>query len=137
MKLKKIITYILLGLIMFISIPTIFFGLRILFDLSNPLRQPIEQIRVDLLEITPLGSSIEEVRRVIQNNEEWRWSGHIATVGFPTGPRSDDPHIGVRSIRVGLGGYANIFSTGVVAWWGFDENDNLIDIRVQKNIFGW
>jgi len=122
---------------MFILIPTAFFGLRILFDLSNPLRQPVEQIRADLLEITPLGTSIEEVRSVIQNNDEWRWSGHIATVGFPTGQRSDDPRVGVKSTRANLGGFSNIFWTSVVAWWGFDEEGKLIDIHVEKHIAGW
>jgi len=129
--------YILLGLLALILIPIAFFGLRIVFDLSNPLRQPVEQIRADILDITPLGTSIEEVSRIIENNETWGWGGHIAPVGFRTGSRSDDPRVGVKSIRVNLGGYTNIFSTGVVAWWGFDEDDTLIDIRVEKHMVGW
>jgi len=135
-KAKKTMLFIFLGLLALIIIPTAFFGLRILFDLSNPLRQPMEVIREDLLVLTPIGTNMCDVIRVIEENEAWGWRGHIADVGFP----ADAAHtafVGEQSIRVNIGGYTNIFTTGVVAWWGFDEDSKLLDIRVQKNIFGW
>jgi len=121
---------------MLILIPISFFGLRILFDLSNPLRQPVTQIREELLEFTPIGMSINEVGQIIRDNEAWGWNGHIAPNGFPADP-TFRVLIGSQSIRASLGGFNNIFWTSVIARWGFDEDGKLIDIHVEKHIAGW
>ena len=133
---KKIIIYVMVGLSVLIVVPVAFFGLRILFDLSNPLRQPVEAIRENLLELTPIGTSIYGVVLAIEENEDWEWDGRIASFGFPA-DGTFRTFIGEQSISFGIGGYTNIFRTGVVVWWSFDENSKLLDIHVQKNIFGW
>jgi hypothetical protein len=44
--------------------------------------------------------------------------------------------VGEKSIRTTLGKYwpfrASFYDVFVVVYWGFDEDSNLIDIRVQK-----
>ena len=148
---KKIMIYILLGLLALILIPIAFFGLRIVFDLSNPLRQPVEQIRADILDITPLGTSIEdaiEILEMVRNDRNWgRLSINAgrgvlyAELGLPGRPEDIAQNrltiIGEHSLIMNLGGYRNFFGTGVVVWWAFDEDEKLIDVYVQKQMTGW
>jgi len=124
----KIIAYILLAVLV------IALGLYVINCLTNPLRQSEEQIREDILAHTPIGSSVEEVIRVIEGNEDWDWIGRVDQVGFPTGTGS---HIGEQSIHVFKGQYGSVFMTNVSVFWGFDENLDLIDIRVRKTVDGF
>jgi arginine deiminase len=43
----------------------------IVLHLSNPLRRSETRIREDILKITPIGTSMDEVIEIIQNNEKW------------------------------------------------------------------
>jgi len=136
---------------MFILIPIAFFGLRILFDLSNPLRRPIEQIRADILEITPLGMKMDEaieILEIVRDDRNWgRLNVNIgrgvlyAELGLPGRPEDIALNrftvVGEHSIIASIGSYTNIFSTSVVTRWAFDEDKKLIAVYVQKNIFGW
>lgn len=104
-------------------------------DADNPMRRPNAEIRADLLELTPVGTSMEDVIRTIDRHQSWEWSDRfVAPVGFSSGMPSDD-RIGVQSIQVRIGYFwsfmGNNNMSAVVAWWGFDENETLIDIRVR------
>jgi hypothetical protein len=69
---------------------------------------------------------------VIENNEKWEWRGHIASSGYRT--RENIP-IGRRSIRITLGYFHHrIFAAAVVCYWGFDEDDYLLDVLVERHI---
>ena len=128
-RVKKIMIYTSLVLLAIVVIPIAFFGLRILFDLGNPLRQPIERIREDILELTPIGMNMDEavdLLEMIGNERNW---GRVSVnhgrgvlydeLGVPS--RLEDRAlnrrtiVGEHSIIVSLGGYTNIFVTGVVA----------------------
>jgi len=69
----------------------------------------------------------------------WEHNAYISGFGFRVTELNPDPPprnrnviIGERSIRHNLGYYRIIFRTDVVAHWGFDENDVLIEVRVIK-----
>ena len=144
---KKVLIYILLALLALIVIPIAFLGLRIAFDLENPMRQSNEQIRADLLELTPIGMSIEDIVQVIASNEKWKvdyvnydHGVYMGELGYP-----DDPEDyalkkmtvrGEKSIRATIGGYTNFYMTFVDVWWAFDEDSKLIEIFVKKAKIG-
>ena len=150
---KKNIFIILSGLLTFMLIPIIIITLNILMDLSNPLRQSTEQIRANMLVITPIGISMYETIEIlesirIEDNKNWgRLSVNTGRgvlydeLGLPSRPEdralNNRTVIGEHSLIMGLGGYRNIFKTNVVARWAFDENKELISLYVQKQIFGW
>jgi len=150
-RVKKIVIYVLLGLSVLILIPFAVLGLRILLDLSNPLRQPVERIREDILAITPLGTSMEDAienLEAVSNDRDWgRLSINTGIgvvydqLGLPSRPEDRALNrrtiVGEHSLIMNLGGYTNIFGTGVVAWWAFDENMELIEVYVKKQMTGW
>ena len=128
---KKIIIFTLLGLVL------IAVGVYAISYLTNPLKRSEERIRYDILALTPIGSSIEDVIGTIENNESWEWSGHINRYhGFPA-DANNNVRVGEQSIRVTIGRYQGInrfpYVTHVVVFWGFDESSKLIDIRVWKS----
>ena len=129
--------YILFGLLAIALIPVIFVLYNMWFYVwPNPLSKPSEQIRTELLEITPIGASMGEAQVAIRDNSDGWWivnvnrrfgvdmSRHGGQVGETTGE---------SSIRVNLGGYGFfIFWATVEAEWAFNENGELIDIFVVK-----
>jgi len=125
-----------------------FFGIfSSLGDRSNPLRRSNEEIRESILELTPIGTSMDEVLNTIETNTEWEReymnenTGYSMNFGRPSFPSSFDISenreiIGVKSIRVTIGTYSGSFKTYVIVYWGFDENSTLIDLAVRKDIDG-
>lgn len=126
---RKIITYTILGLLVIVL------GVVIISCSSNSLRKSETEIRDAILELTPIGTSMDDVIRVIESYGKWEWGGHISPNGFPT-DASGNTRIGEQSIRVTIGTYKNFYKTFVVVFWGFDGDSNLIDIRVRKDIAG-
>ena len=94
--------------------------------------EPSKYIREYLLELTPIGTSIEDVLEVIYKNEEWR----IDRINYEQGYIEETRIIGEKSIRVMIGEYKKSFDfyTAVEVSWGFDENSKLIDIYVRKDV---
>jgi len=139
---KKKLIYIFLILLGLVSLPFIFVGLRVLFDLTNPLRRPVEQIREDILAITPLGISMEEAIDIletarVENNWGRLRNEVIGVSSLSLGLRMRPTVFGNRHIRIGLGGYTNFFRTSVSVFWAFDDEHGLIEVFVLKTIFGW
>ena len=135
---KKIIIWFITGAVV------IGLGLIILSYLTNPLRRPEGQIREDILEITPIGTSMEDVIKIIENNKKWEaprifneCGVSYADLGWPSKP--DDlalgkiTVIGEKSIRTIFGRYQAFFQVLVDVHWAFDENAKLIDIFIQKD----
>ena len=116
---KKVLIYILLALLALILIPIAFLGLRILFDSSNPLRKSSVEIRESILELTPIGTNMEEVVKLVRNNENWKISYIDYERGIPQGElgRVGDS-IGKKSIRVTVGIYKNL-QDGCSCFLGF------------------
>ena len=109
------------------------------------LRQTEEEIRAYMLELTPVGMSMDEARIVLEQRfrvEAWdSWSmDYLNGVWRSFDPRIHayrPPHIGVKSINLELGSYRRDFNllshTFVYAGWGFDENGKLVDVYVSKS----
>jgi len=145
---KKIVICILIALIILVL------GGIIIMALLNPLRKSEESIREDILELAPIGSTMEEVIETIENNREWtneyaiydRGYGiiRVGTEGnhkyFPTinyyeGQRTFVKTVGIKTIRLDIGNYHSLLSgTIVLVHWGFDENEKLIDVAVGKEV---
>ena len=115
--------------------------ITVIILMSNPLRWSNEHIRANMLKLTPIGTSMEDVIKVIESNEKWkirsiRDNGYLLVGNIPAFPSSfyehKHPIIGVKSIRAYLGEYRMIFAVGVSVFYGFDEDSKLIDIAVLK-----
>jgi len=136
---KRIIILIPITIIMVITIMLIVLAL-------NPLRrQSTQDIYEYVMELTPIGMSMGEVLRVIarQDWELWRVNENHGFIR--PGPSDPEDFALGRHTRVGeksiiailgtyTGGHGRVFFsyTGVVAYWGFDENGILIDVIVIK-----
>ena len=107
---------------------------NIIIEVSNPLRRSAEEITEDILELTPIGTSMENVVGVIESNKKWEWNGYIAPVGFlkQPPPPEECTYVGTQSIRAFIGEYSDGFATTVTVFWGFDEDSKLIDVWVWK-----
>ncbi|MCL2578168.1 MAG: hypothetical protein FWE27_09000 [Defluviitaleaceae bacterium] len=126
----KIIGLSFLGLILIV---VSFFAIRYAL---NPLRHSDVRIRENILKLTPIGSTIEDVIQVIESNEAWEWNGRIADIGYQTHSNTT-ALTGAQSIRVTLGTYSNGFIVYVVSFWGFDEEGILLDVRIWKAVAGF
>jgi len=107
-------------------------------SLSNPLRKSDEEIRENLLKITPIGTSMEDVLKAIENNKKWKILQEGSWKSWPSLPDKivsiyKNFFIKIKLINVLLGTYWGFFEMYVGAHWKFDENLKLIDIYIQKN----
>jgi|SRR6478735_9763301 len=90
---------------------------------SNPLRQRDAQLRAWLLTQTPLGSSSNEVRAVL-DRRGWYTDGYRTTQPRP----ASDPFISGA-----LGGYQGLpWYVSVSAFWEFDSSNRLAGIQIQR-----
>ena len=133
-KRKKVVCITVLILIAMIGVSMFF----------NPLLLRTQRgIHRQLLRLTPLGTSVEEVIYIADNNPNWEvgtlWEDrgilhslvwHAYSYNSPPFPE----YIGEQYVRIHLGSYYFITRVGVVAHYVFDENGELIDIFVRKHI---
>jgi len=92
---------------------------------SNPLRQSDAKLRAWLLAQTPLGSSSNEVRSVLEQRG-WCTDGYRTTSPRPAA----DPFMAGA-----LGGYQGFpWHVSVAAFWEFDPSNRLAGIRIQRII---
>jgi hypothetical protein len=106
----------------------------------SPLRWSEASIRASLLKQTPLGSSSGQVRGFVMA-QGWLDRNYIGNRGFLKTeigvPVVQERAVGATSIRGELGHYQSVpFQTYVTAFWGFDTNDQLIDVWVWKTTDG-
>ena len=124
---------------MYIWIIISIFILIIVLLLLDPLRKQSENIREDVLKITPIGMSMEGVIEIIENRRRWEVRficeerGYSLFRGRPL--RAIDPNaeiIGEKHIEGHLGWYRGVWRVDVTAFWAFDENGKLIDVAILK-----
>ena len=133
-KFMVIILLILLTpIILYISIISVNYALSIF----NPLRRSPESIRNHILELTPLGSSSEQVKIAIE--DKFGITVSIISAGFSRTEENPSPpprnriiSVGETHIRANIGHYFMPFRTDVGFFWGFDKEGYLIDIDVRK-----
>ena len=95
------------------------------------LSKPAEEIREDILKLTPIGMSMNDAIKVIENEwqiDDWRF-------GQGMGTNSIDFESGLVNIELGRyrGNHIGLSSTFVYAFWEFDENSELIGVFVSKS----
>jgi len=110
------------------------------------LSRPESAIRRDLLRITPVGTGKEDVIRIIEERG-WTLSWTRATRGYfiVRGQASDGAtpaqledgtavEIGTQSIRIHLGRFRVILAVDVCVYFAFDEDSNLVDIAIRREM---
>jgi len=114
------------------------------------LSRPESAIRRDILRITPIGTSMEDVLKVIEERG-WKlhyarrtagyflfsWNGRYlvedgATLSQLESGRSVE--IGSKSIRIHLGEYRIIFDIAVDVYFAFDDEWKLIDVAIRREM---
>jgi len=119
----------------------------VLVSLLNPLRKPNEQLKAEMLKLTPIGTSMVDVLAVIENHDKWNIrhildGGYTYIAGEPIGPHQggDRLHgikVGVKSMEVDIGSYnflVFILKESVSIFYGFDEEAKLVDIAVRRYV---
>jgi len=104
----------------------------------NPLRMPSKLVKMSILKITPIGTSMEDVIDVVRSNEKWEgclvnYDGRDAN-GFLSKECKRSIRSSVGDYGIITNGYNNFFSTNVTVLWGFDKDFKLIDVYVWKTI---
>ena len=99
----------------------------------NSAWRPAEMIERSLLRLTPIGSSIEDVQRAVEN-KGWQHRP-ISNAGF----LKQESHramevVGKKSLEAHVADYGWPFRTSVDAFWGFDEKGRLTDVWVWKTV---
>ena len=110
--------------------------------LLNPLRQSEADLRERMLKITPIGTNMKEVVKVIKENKKWELEWVDNESGYGIDKASGEPgeeydfEIGKKSIRICIGTYSYriIFPVQVLVYYGFDEKSKLIDVAVRKDV---
>ncbi|MGO4371610.1 hypothetical protein AB4Z21_12590 [Paenibacillus sp. MCAF20] len=127
---KKTILVLVLILIAIILIE----GMRVIF---NPLTRSEETIREKMLTQIPMGTPLDEAIHFANNKKGWSDIKIGYTYGYP-GYYSWET-VGEKHISVHAGDYRSklhlyFFVADVRIYFGFNENSELIDIRVNKMI---
>ncbi|WP_373231861.1 hypothetical protein [Cohnella sp.] len=121
---KKMIFAIVLILIAALLIA----GIRLVF---NPLTRSEDTIRQKMLSQFPVGTQMDDIIQFANLKEGWSDVG----ISYINGYRIDrGEEVGKKHISVHIGEYQIIFVTDVEVYFGFNENSELIDIRVRKTI---
>jgi hypothetical protein len=91
----------------------------------NPVRGSDAEIRTWLFTVTPLGSDQRKVQAAL-DERGWHQPGYQQTLPLP----ATKPFLGGE-----IGGYQGFpWYVFVSAFWEFDENDQLADIRIRRII---
>ena len=145
MKTWRKFIVIVLSLLIFITLVTF------IPMLITPRRRPVNMVRNYILRITPIGTNIEDVIKVIESRDDWGGASVDYERGFYRETASRPPLPGVEplfpvsfsvigemSVSAGIGRYRswhNLFFIdviGVGVTWGFDGDGNLIEVHVRK-----
>jgi hypothetical protein len=82
---------------------------------------------------------MDQVKQVIQR-AGWGVRTYSETAGYPNGGHPEVV-VGTKHIRASLGNYTDFsqgipFPANVTAFWGFDEQARLVDVRVWRTTDG-
>ena len=143
---KKIIFYVLFVIFVLVL------GIVIINLSSNFLRRSNEQIRENILKMTPIGMSMGNAAEIIKNNKKWydfaqydegvvydkRLKRPTAHANYTQKDSENFDIIGKKSISIYAGDY-HVFLAKVYVrvWWAFDEEFKLIDVIIEKDVSGF
>lgn len=142
-EMKRILIYILIPILIPILLFLLCLLAAVVIMFTNPLAKSEEQIKESLLELTPIGTSLDDVLDLVKSKIEWRikrvnygqdgYGSYARYNQFSSSLNRDDLN-NLKSIKVYIGEYFNIFMTSVHVKWEFDENSKLNDIEVTKYV---
>jgi len=141
-------------LIVFIGITIVGGVIFMAFPFTSPrwmtgavsLSRPESAIRRDLLRITPVGTSKEDVIRIIEERGwDLRWTRTTAGYFIVRGRASDGAtpaqledgtavKIGTQAIRIHLGRFRVILAVDVAVYFAFDDDSKLVDIAIRREM---
>ena len=126
-----------------ISIFILVLAMVVISVINNPLMRTQRAIHRNLLSLTPIGTSMEEVLYIAEGNRGWTIRyvfedrgvlRHHVRYAYSNSNPPFPEIIGEQSMRIHLGTYHAIFRVDVTAHYVFDENGELFDIFVRKHI---
>ena len=95
------------------------------------------EIRKDILILTPVGTDVENVVNVIEENDMFYWDRYInQEIGYMADEVGEEI-VGKKSIRATIKKKTFPFNKSIVIFWGFDEESKLIDVMVKKELAGF
>ena len=97
----------------------------------DPLEQSEETIQMRLLYEAPLGSTAEQVEAMILGHG-WEMMYPLANRGFYDQRVKPARDVGAKHLRASLGDYYDFWKVNVTVFWGFDQDERLIDVWVWK-----
>jgi len=109
--------------------------------IQQPYRRPIGMIRNHILQITPLGTNIEDVINILESRDDFGALHIDLGRGFqatPSEKRNGIVDMGEMLVSTGLGSYRAwykwfpLMEWGVGGAWIFDGEGILIDVHVRK-----
>ena len=129
----------------------------IVIESTNPLRKSENEIRESILELTPIGMSMEDVLKVFEDNNKWKILQNGAWQPWASVPDVTVSHykntfVERKSIDGLAGKYTGMFrfdgnilttifyagfKVYVGADWTFDDDLKLIDVHVKKDAAGF
>jgi len=101
---------------------------------GSPLKKDPQVIRGELLREKPLGTSMVEIERWL--TKEKKLELKKTNTGFLKQDVVPTVVVGAKSINAKLGEYRSPLLTTVVAYWGFNDRGDLIDVWVWKTTDG-
>lgn len=100
--------------------------------IANPLRRTEPQIEAWLLRLAPPGTSHSQVLELIESRKwEIEASWYVKTL---VDRDPDYPGVeGTQVVHIDLGGYRGFpWHVDVDCFWGFDDDEKLIDVNVRR-----
>jgi len=125
-----------------VTIAAVIFAIIIAAIFSNPLTHSESTIKNRLLKTTPLGTDMDTVIAELESNENYsiRFISYDHGYGIARHGPSDaavhpgEEEVGKKSIKVHLGEYRITFCVDVIAYYGFNEKNELVGIEVAKEL---
>lgn len=116
-----------------LSLCTVFIvGMRIVM---NPEALPDSLIRKQMLSQFPVGTPMDKVIQFANKKKEWSNVEIDHGYGYSKDSMFGE-EIGKKHVSVVIGRHRIMFVTVVIVNFGFDENSELVNIRVYKEVNG-
>lgn len=125
-----------------VALLTVISAVIIVTIFSNPLIYSESIIKNRLIKATPLGTNMNTVIAEIENNENYSimyisYNHGYGIARYGPGDAAVSPgeeEVGKKSIKVHLGEYKVTFCVDVIAYYGFNEENELVGIEVAKEL---
>ena len=106
--------------------------------LIHPLARPSVFIEKAVLKEIPLGTSMDDALEIIEENPEWKLDYVSKRYGYGINKHGcvsydESEYVCAKYIRMDVGYYNVLIDCYVEAFLGFDENEKLTIVTIQKD----